>query len=507
MSVVPLPSSTPLDEAFLPLEAKEEDKSLSFCISTKNINHGLLFIKQHLKKKYNLRYTMFSELPDSRCIFYWVVHCNYALWPYDAIEGSNPEMFPIIARATWQNNLCRKALLPKELSRYHGEDAWKIIPTNLYFWYRRKEKDWDLTEVIEYFKKNKNASSNVWIFKPGTGSKGTNIGLWNPADEKEDSWEESLLNALAAGVSEPKELSRWEDETRFETWWRESKMRPEDGEVGFVRSIKAWHAAKGNPAEVEDIPFVLQRFICNPLLWNNKFKWDFRVYVLVACADPVTVYLHRGKGRLCVVPYNTEDFSDVNSFLTNAHIQKKHKDMNWKTTSVHGNKLVALWPELIEFFRSLAANGAFPAEFYDDCNGVKGRRPKINLSYEQTEILVLEKIAAIVKGSIVALSEQMDTDGKRNPCAFKFLGIDILTDSNGKFWLLEYNHSPAIGLFGGEEVKRFTKSMLSEMFAICFEVRELKMAGKRVPTPFKAKAAKNWIPLRIYDRQKNILVL
>jgi len=507
MSLAPLPATAPLDEAFLPRENKEEEKSLSFCISTKNLNHGLLFIKRHLKEEYNLSYTTFSQLPDPRCVLYWVVHSNYELWPYENIEGSNPEMCPIIARTTWQNNLCQKALLPRELEKYHGEDAWKIMPTNIYFYYRRKDKVWDLTEVTEYFKKNKNALSNMWIFKPNGGSKGKNIGLWDPSDEKEDLLEESLIKALAIGVSEPKELSRWEDEARFESWWKTSKMNHEEGEVGFVRSIKAWHAARGNLKEVEDVPFVLQRFISNPLLWNNKFKWDFRVYVLVACTDPITVYLHRGKGRLCVVPYDTKDFSNVNSFLTNAHIQKKHKDMNWKTTSVNGNKLVALWPELIEFFRSSAANGQFPAEFYDNYSAVKGQRPKMELSYEETDTLVLEKIAAVVKGSLLALSEQMDADGKTNPCAFKFLGLDVLTDSEGKFYLLEYNHSPAIGLFGGEEVKRFTKTMLMEMFAICFEVREVKMAGKRVPTPFRAKAAKNWIPLRIYERSKNILVL
>jgi tubulin polyglutamylase TTLL11 len=48
---------------------------------------------------------------------------------------------------------------------------------------------------------------------------------------------------------------------------------------------------------------VVQKYISRPLLLN-KYKFDFRIYVLVTQCDPLEAYIYRdGLVRLCTHPY------------------------------------------------------------------------------------------------------------------------------------------------------------------------------------------------------------
>ena len=62
----------------------------------------------------------------------------------------------------------------------------------------------------------------------------------------------------------------------------------------------------------------------NPLLIGGK-KFDLRIYVLVTCYQPLTVYLYRdGFGRFTNSRYsnNLDDLSNTYMHLTNVAIQK-----------------------------------------------------------------------------------------------------------------------------------------------------------------------------------------
>ena len=84
-------------------------------------------------------------------------------------------------------------------------------------------------------------------------------------------------------------------------------------------------------------PYVVQRYIMNPLLIGGK-KFDLRIYVLVTNYQPLTVYLYReGFGRFTHQRYssNLDDLSNMFMHLTNVAIQK--------TSEKYDEKLGGKW--------------------------------------------------------------------------------------------------------------------------------------------------------------------
>ena len=72
-------------------------------------------------------------------------------------------------------------------------------------------------------------------------------------------------------------------------------------------------------------PAVIQEYINNPLLLNN-FKFDLRLYVLVASFDPMEVYIsNSGLVRFCSIPYKAPTIDNLQNdymHLTNYAINK-----------------------------------------------------------------------------------------------------------------------------------------------------------------------------------------
>ena len=62
--------------------------------------------------------------------------------------------------------------------------------------------------------------------------------------------------------------------------------------------IKKFHDLPRNANHVE---YLVQRYVENPLLINNK-KFDVRIYVVIKGVDPIEAYLYEeGLGRFCTV--------------------------------------------------------------------------------------------------------------------------------------------------------------------------------------------------------------
>jgi tubulin polyglutamylase TTLL9 len=62
-------------------------------------------------------------------------------------------------------------------------------------------------------------------------------------------------------------------------------------------------------------PYIVQRYIHNPLLIGNK-KFDLRIYVLVVSHNPLTIYLYRsGFGRFTHYRYDAGDINNSGILL------------------------------------------------------------------------------------------------------------------------------------------------------------------------------------------------
>mmetsp|Transcript_5608 Transcript_5608/g.3997 ORF Transcript_5608/g.3997 Transcript_5608/m.3997 type:complete len:148 (+) Transcript_5608:415-858(+) len=78
------------------------------------------------------------------------------------------------------------------------------------------------------------------------------------------------------------------------------------------------------PESPQAEPYIVQRYIMNPLLIGGK-KFDMRIYVLVVSYQPLTVYLYRtGFGRFTHHRYTNkiDDIQNTYMHLTNVAIQK-----------------------------------------------------------------------------------------------------------------------------------------------------------------------------------------
>lgn len=80
-------------------------------------------------------------------------------------------------------------------------------------------------------------------------------------------------------------------------------------------------------------PYIVQRYIYDPLLIGNK-KFDLRIYVLVVSHNPLTIYLYRsGFARFTHYRYEMNDISSLGkcpvyleSHITNVAFQKNSEN-------------------------------------------------------------------------------------------------------------------------------------------------------------------------------------
>lgn len=177
---------------------------------------------------------------------------------------------------------------------------------------------------------------------------------------------------------------------------------------------------------VEDVivtePYVVSRYISNPLLINN-LKFDLRIYVLVSSYDPLRIYVYsEGLARFASDEY-TSIGSKRNRFmhLTNYSVNKRNdkfvQNQDYKQDNI-GHK----W-SLSALFAQLERDGV------------------------DTDFLWMQIYDSIIK-SVIAIEDQVveatQALGLTQGNCFDLFGFDILIDSNYKPWVLEVNLSPSL---------------------------------------------------------------
>ncbi|XP_070567896.1 tubulin polyglutamylase TTLL5-like [Ptychodera flava] len=162
-----------------------------------------------------------------------------------------------------------------------------------------------------------------------------------------------------------------------------------------------------------DCAAVAQQYINNPLLISG-YKFDLRIYVLVTCFHPLTIYIYK-EG---LVRFGTEKF-DLNtldnrfSHLTNTSINKLSPSY---TTDKERVGPGCKWT--LNTLRNY-----FHQQNIDDS-------------------LLWQRISNMVTLTTLAQAQAVP----KVPNCFELFGFDILVDENMKPWLLEVNFSPALGL-------------------------------------------------------------
>jgi tubulin polyglutamylase TTLL9 len=155
----------------------------------------------------------------------------------------------------------------------------------------------------------------------------------------------------------------------------------------------------GNVTQLEN--YIVQKYISEPLLIGGK-KFDMRVYALVTCYSPLTIYLYRsGFARFTHVRYDETKISQSDMHLTNVAIQKNSENYD----EAIGGK----W-----YLDKL--KGYLSSKFGNE---------KVNLAFYRVQEIIIRTLEALQK----AIANDRNN-------SFELYGFDILFDNKMEAWLL-----------------------------------------------------------------------
>ena len=235
---------------------------------------------------------------------------------------------------------------------------------------------------------------------------------------------------------------------------------------------------------------VVQRYVSRPLLVDG-YKFDLRVYALVTCVEPLTVYVYEeGIARFATTRYQKPTAANLHSktmHLTNYSLNKHSADFVhtetddegtkralsalWKDLRAKGHDVDALWREIRELVvktvapiqpllahayhsatrskdgasraRSRDSGSRGPREtregLFRDSSRDGGSKQNTNARFAKT---TAGSYASRLDASPSATGSRADEPSR----CFEILGFDVLLDERLKPHLIEVNHSPSFGM-------------------------------------------------------------
>ena len=159
--------------------------------------------------------------------------------------------------------------------------------------------------------------------------------------------------------------------------------------------------------------FLVQKYLTNPLLLDEGYKFDMRIYCLVTSVNPLEMFLYKdGFARVSNELYNL-DISNIKVHLTNAAIQNRNAKKSKNFEKIYGGSKISL-----DMLRTKLAK-------------------KYNIDFDYL-------IWPQVKDIIIKVFACCQNDMPYCPSTFEMFGFDVIIDTNYRCWLLEINSSPSL---------------------------------------------------------------
>lgn len=273
-----------------------------------------------------------------------------------------------------------------------------------------------------------NRDPNFWISKPSGKASGNGIKVLEPHEVKQHV---EVLKAEAHAWM--LEESKKEDE-------KYDQASKNVGNNAFRLGVK-------DTRTLADQHFIISKYIHNPLLYENKRKFDLRIYVCVTSYDPLKIYLHKfGKVRFASCDYTLDDV-DKHCHLTNVSFNKRGdehmtpKGFDWLHEFLR--EIVIGRLEVIAAEKKLGKE----KEFRSNEDSFKP------ISEHDIEFRVREVwgkiIDLIIKSQLCIQQKMIESNGGSTSKSHQIFGYDVMLDINLKPWLLEINFDPALN--GGND--------------------------------------------------------
>uniref|UniRef100_A0A6G1SA67 Tubulin polyglutamylase TTLL4 n=1 Tax=Aceria tosichella TaxID=561515 RepID=A0A6G1SA67_9ACAR len=170
---------------------------------------------------------------------------------------------------------------------------------------------------------------------------------------------------------------------------------------------------------------IVQQYISNPCLLENRQKFDLRIYVLVTSVDPLKIYVYdEGLVRFASSKYTSQEDGIIDQYmhLTNYFINKNNRDyqINNDCDSLDGCKwtLKRFWRYIEEHFEHVSSK-----DLWDQI------------------IDIIIKTIICCETPMTRLSH---ANCKNDYSSYELFGFDIILDENFKPWILEVNITPSL---------------------------------------------------------------
>mmetsp|Transcript_32436 Transcript_32436/g.75659 ORF Transcript_32436/g.75659 Transcript_32436/m.75659 type:complete len:663 (-) Transcript_32436:212-2200(-) len=250
----------------------------------------------------------------------------------------------------------------------------------------------------------------IWILKPTDSSQGRKIFLIRDVSEISyghfsETMTSSLLNSAERDSDDEERNPKLDD-----------KGRAIQMELDMSTTLKMLKSRLNNtvtPCVKFTEMHIVQRYIERPLCVCG-YKLDLRLYVLLASANPLRVYMYRDcLVRFATHKYDLGDLENTYSHLTNSSINKFSASYS---TDKEGIRAGCKW-SFVQWARE-------------------------NPDHPLTSPLLWARIKAIVNLTLLSIAAGIPDNGG----CFELFGYDVIVDEQLKPWLLEVNTSPALAV-------------------------------------------------------------
>ena len=168
---------------------------------------------------------------------------------------------------------------------------------------------------------------------------------------------------------------------------------------------------------ISDVPlndtFLVQKYLSSPLLLDEGYKFDMRIYCLVTSVNPLEMFLYKdGFARVSNELYSM-DITNIKVHLTNAAIQNRQAKKSKNFEKIYGGSKISL--DMLRY----------------------KLRKQYGIDFDSV-------IWPQVKDIITKVFICCQNDIPYCPSTFEMFGFDVIIDSDLKCWLLEINSSPSL---------------------------------------------------------------
>jgi tubulin polyglutamylase TTLL9 len=284
----------------------------------------------------------------------------------------------------------------KQVEREQGKEEaqrFDFVPTTF-------ELPAEYSMFVEEFKR----VPGPWIMKPAGRSQGKGIFLFTKLSQVQEWKRDSrwAIDGLGASAANPTTASAGHALTG---------NTPASVAAAAAATLGSPHGGVGADQDADEPPetYIAQRYLEHPYLIGGR-KFDMRIYALVTCFNPMTVWLYRaGFARFTNARYSMDydDLSNNYIHLTNVAVQKTFHDYNpdGSKWAMHNLKM-----------------------YIQTRHG----REQCQRAMNNIQKLILDSLRCVQR---VIINDKH---------CFELYGYDILFDEALKPWLIEINASPSL---------------------------------------------------------------